>query len=101
MLKANGDLKKHELKDSIKAVAMDIGKEVACYIEVMYPEAVEACSSTFLLSVRNTTYNKIMAALDPKNQADVAETLAGNARFRRHWRAAWKRIYSQPERLKV
>lgn len=40
-------------QDIIKEIAMDIGKEVIAYIEVMYPEAIKATSSTFKLSVRN------------------------------------------------
>lgn len=31
-------------RDLIKQIAMDIGKEVASHIEVMYPKAVEATS---------------------------------------------------------
>jgi len=92
---SESNLKKQELKDSVKAIAMDIGKKVAHHIETMYPEAVEACASTFLLSVQNTTYNKIMAALDPENKTNVADTLARNARFRRKSRATYKRIRAQ------
>jgi hypothetical protein len=45
-------------------IAMDIGKEVAAHIETMYPKAVEAARSTFLLSVRNCVYNEIIADLE-------------------------------------
>jgi hypothetical protein len=86
------DIKKHDIRDSIKAIALDIGKEVAHHIEIMYPEAVTATSSTFLLSVRNTTYNKIMFALDPKNEHDVAESLKRHDKDRRELRAIYKRI---------
>lgn len=48
----------------IKQIAMDIGKQVAFHIETMYPEAVAAASSTFLLSVRNCTHNAIMCAIE-------------------------------------
>lgn len=50
-------------RELIKEIAMDIGKELVAYIEVMYPEAIKATSSTFKLSMRNHVYNDIMAAL--------------------------------------
>jgi hypothetical protein len=77
-------------RDMIKAVAMDIGKQVANYIEIQYPEAVKAASSTFLLSVRNCTCNEIMAAIE--SDMDVEKRLAFNDRFRRYIRAQWKKI---------
>src|ERR1700722_16044439 len=46
-------------RELVKEIAMDIGKEIAAYIEVMYPEAVKATSSTFLFSVRNGIFNEI------------------------------------------
>jgi hypothetical protein len=78
-------------RDLIKAVAMDIGKEVAHHIEIQYPEAVKAASSTFLLSVRNCTSNNIMAWLETDGQ-DTEKRLAFNDRFRRHMRKMWKQI---------
>ena len=53
-------------RDFLKLIAMDLGKSVAHHIEIMYPDAVSAASSTFLLSVRNHTHNEIMALLDSK-----------------------------------
>ncbi len=51
-------------RDIIREIAMDIGKAVAAHIEIMYPNAVAATSRTMLLSVRNTAFNEIMAALE-------------------------------------
>lgn len=83
-------LAKLEEKDLIRAVAMDIGKQVAHHIEIMYPEAVKAASSTFLLSVRNCTHNEIVAWLE--TNMDTEKRLAFHDRFRRHLRAMYKKI---------
>ena len=45
-------------RELVKEIAMDVGKDVCAYIEWMYPKAVEATSSTFLLSVRNSIHNQ-------------------------------------------
>ena len=79
-------------RDLIKEIAMDIGKNVVAYIEVQYPEAIKATSSTFSLSVRNTIYNKIMAALEITDEREIIEMLARHKRFRREQKAAWKLI---------
>ncbi|AQT06524.1 hypothetical protein A0U91_16075 (plasmid) [Acetobacter persici] len=47
------DIAKHLTSE----VFLDLDKEVAHRIEMAFPEAVDACSSTFLLSVRNTLSN--------------------------------------------
>jgi hypothetical protein len=79
-----------ESRDLIKAIAMDIGKEVAHHIEIMYPEAVKSASSTFLLSVRGCVCNNIMGAIDSEIPAE--KRLAFNAKFRKHIRAQYKKI---------
>lgn len=79
-------------RELVKEIAMDIGKEVAAYIERQYPDAVTATSSTFLLSVRNSIYNEIIAALETTNEDDIRRLLADRKRARRQLRAAWKRI---------
>ena len=79
-------------RDLIKEIAMDIGKDVVAYIEVQYPEAIKATSSTFRLSVRNSIYNRIMAALEITDEREIGEMLARHKSFRREQRAAWKRI---------
>lgn len=79
-------------RELVKEIAMDIGKDVCAYVEVMYPRAVEATSSTFLLSLRNSIYNEIMAALDgPMEEASIRARLAERKRFRRQWKAQWKK----------
>lgn len=75
-------------RDLLKAVAMDIGKEVAHHIETMYPEAVKAASSTFLLSVRNCVHNEIMAAME--SDMDVLKRLERRKKFRKWIRKEMK-----------
>ena len=77
-------------RDLIKAIAWDIGCEVAQYIWVMYPEAVKAASSTFLLSVKGKVTNEIMAAIESKLPAE--KRLAFNKAFRRKEKLAWNQI---------
>ena len=90
-LAKNEQLAVRDSRDLIKAIAMDIGKEVAHHIETMYPEAVRAASSTFLLSVRNCTSNQIVAAVQA-GDIDPAEWIRRREKFRRHIKAAYKKI---------
>ena len=82
--------------DIVKRIAMDIGKETAAYIEVMYPEAVKHTSSTFLLSVRNHIYNEIMGSLELTNEQAIVDRLNDRKKFRREWKAAYKKIRTEP-----
>jgi hypothetical protein len=61
----------------------------------MYPAAVAAASSTFLLSVRNCVHNEIMAALDTIDEEAIRTRLETRKRFRRQHRAAWRRLRDQ------
>lgn len=79
-------------KELIKAIAMDIGKEVVAYVEVQYPEAIKASSSTFKLSLRNCIYNQIMAAIEVNDAGEIAARLETRKKFRRQWTAAWRKI---------
>lgn len=76
----------------VKRIAMDVGKDTAAYIEVMYPEAVEAASSTFLLSLRNHVYNQIMAAIELNYPLDIEKRLADRAAFRRKWVGTYRKM---------
>lgn len=76
----------------VKAIAMDIGKEVVAYIDVMYPEAPKACSSTFRLSLRNSIYNEIMAALEVTDEGEIIARLKDRKEWRRKWKAMWRNI---------
>lgn len=76
----------------VKEIAMDIGKDVVAYVEVMYPQAIEATSSTFKLSLRNCIYNEIMAAIDVTDEGEIIARLRDRKKFRREWTAAWRKI---------
>jgi hypothetical protein len=78
-------------RDLIKEIAMDIGKEVVAYIEYMYPQAIEATSSTFKLSIRNCIHNQIMAALEVNEEGAVKARLADRKKWRREFKAMWKK----------
>jgi hypothetical protein len=79
-------------RELIKAIAMDVGKQVAAHIEVMYPDAVKATSSTFLLSVRNSVYNEIMAAIEVNAAGEISARLKGRTAWRRQWKAAYRKM---------
>lgn len=72
-------------RDLIKAIAMDIGKDTVAYVEVMYPGAITATSSTFKLSLRNHIYNQIMAAIEVTDEGKVIARLRERKAFRRWW----------------
>lgn len=76
-----------------KAMAMDIGKEVAAYVETMYPEAVRAASSTFLLSLRNRICTEIMAAIDVNDEGQIISRMEQRRKWRRQHKAMWKKIH--------
>lgn len=85
-------LKKSDPDDLFKAVAMDIGKQVAAHVEVMYPEAVKASSSMFLLSLRNTVFNEIMGVMSADPNENTSDRLQRRAQWRRQWKAMYKKM---------
>lgn len=70
--------------DIIKAIAMDIGKELVDYVERMYPDAIAAASSTFRLSLKNHVYNDIMCMTKITDEKRLIEWLDFREKFRRH-----------------
>ena len=85
-------LAKNDPRSLVKALAMNIAKNVVAYVDVMYPEAPKACSSTFRLSLRNTIYNEIMSSLELNEEGQILSALKDQATFRRQWTAAYKKI---------
>lgn len=80
-------------RELVKAIAMDIGKAVVHHIETMYPEAAQAVAkSSFKLSVRNTVFNEIMAALDVNDAGEIAARLKDRKAHRRKIKAAYTKI---------
>jgi hypothetical protein len=48
-------------RDLIKAMAMDAGKSLCAYLEVMFPEVWHGQNSGFKISMKHHVYNDIMA----------------------------------------
>lgn len=84
-------------KELIQAIAMDIGKDMVAYIEVMYPKAIEATSSTFKLSVRNHIHNQVMEAIKLRDAESVEAWLAVRKKHRREWLACYRRLRKMDE----
>ena len=84
-------------KDLIKAIAMQIGKDTVAYVEVMYPEAIKATSSTFKLSLRNHIYNEIMSMVDLHDEMGIRENLFAKATFRKAWLKQYRKMRREPQ----
>lgn len=82
-------------RELVKLIAMDIGKEMVAYIEVMYPDVWAAGNSGFRLSVRNHIHNDIMAAIKLHDEAAIMKWLADRKAHRREWLAQWRKIRSR------
>lgn len=71
----------------IRQIAMDVGKDVVAHIEHAYPQMLQAVSTkSASLSIRNATYNAIMAAVRAADQGEVEIMLKRNAEHRRTMR---------------
>jgi hypothetical protein len=79
----------------VSEIAMEIGKEIASHIEIMYPKAVEATSKNMLLSVRNSVHNDIVAAVEALNRGDAVAWIERRRAHRREMRAAYRKIRDQ------
>mgnify|MGYP001587220335 CR=1 FL=1 len=80
----------------VREIALDIGKAVVHHIDTMYPDATAACPSTFRLSVRNCTYNEIMAAIEVNDEGQIIARLAKRKQQRRRIRAFYKKLRASP-----
>jgi len=76
----------------ISEVAMDIGKEMVAYLEVMYPDVFFSMNSGCKLSIRNHIHNDIMAALDTTDADEIEARLERRRIFRRNWVAQYRKI---------
>lgn len=85
-------------RELVKAIAEDIGKDTIAYIEVMYPDAIKAASSTFKTSVRNHIYNQIMAAIEVNDAGQISARLKDRADFRRWWLKTYRTIRRKAKR---
>jgi hypothetical protein len=76
----------------VEAIARDIGDEVVAYIEVMYPNAIKATSSTFRRSIKGTIFNEIMASLEVTDEGLIVARIQDRQKFRRWWTAQYRKI---------
>ncbi|MDN4985560.1 hypothetical protein QY049_20575 [Bradyrhizobium sp. WYCCWR 13022] len=83
-------------RELVKQIAKDVGDAVAFHIETMYPRAFAAAPSTFPLSVRNTVYNEIMAAVQVNDAGQIAARLEDRKRFRRKLRTGYRKMRASP-----
>lgn len=85
----------------IKAIAMDIGKDLVAYIEVMYPEAIRVTASTFKLAIRNSIHNDIVGLLDAKLDTDekILAWLKERGEHRRQWLKMWRNMRTNPRAI--
>ena len=79
-------------RELIQAMAEAVGKDLAAYVEVLYPEAMAATSSTFKLSLRNHVYNDIMHVSTLHTEADIRAWLKSNEARRKAWLAAYRKV---------
>lgn len=86
-------------RDLVKAIAEDIGRDTVAYIEVMYPDAIKATSSTFKLSVRNHIYNQIMDAIEVNDAGQVMARLHDRANFRKWWVGVYRKLRRNNKRV--
>jgi hypothetical protein len=80
----------------VREIAMDIGKEAAAHLEIMYPNAVKATSRNMLLSVRNCVHNEIIAAIQVTDEGKIVARLDERRGARRKIKAAWKNTRKDP-----
>ena len=79
-------------KELIKAIAMEIGKGTVAYVEVMYPEAIKATSSTFKLSLRNHIHNAIVSVAELHDEPAIRTRLDSDAAFRKTWVGMYRKM---------
>jgi light-regulated signal transduction histidine kinase (bacteriophytochrome) len=71
--------------DLVRRIAKDVGQDVVDYLEWMYPEMVAAARSwkSARVSIRNHTYNQIMAAVEAADKGQTEKSLKMHDRHRR------------------
>ena len=79
-------------RDLIKEIGAQIGRDIAAYVEVMYPEAIKATSSTFKLSLRNSIHNAIVSMADLHDEAAIRKRLAENEAHRKTWVGMYRKM---------
>ena len=71
-------------EEVVRRIAMDVGKQVVHHIETMYPDMPKAVAwKSARLSIRNTTHNAIMAAVNAADVGRAEQSIEANERHRR------------------
>lgn len=76
-------------RDLIKAMAMDAGKSLCAYLEVM---VWHGQNSGFKISMKHHVYNDIMALADLHDEAAIRKRLADNEAHRKRWVGAYRKM---------
>lgn len=79
-------------KAMISAVAMDVGKEMVAYLEVMYPDVFERMNSGCKLAIRNHIHNDIVEAMGAGSVENHLDRLKRRAAQRKEWLATYRNI---------
>lgn len=76
----------------VRKIAMDVGKQVVAHIEHSHAEMFKAVASekSTKLSIRNATYNAIMAAVNAADEGRDAQQIEANEAHRRKMRRLQK-----------
>lgn len=71
-------------RDLIEQIAFDVGKDLVCYLEGVYPKIFETYpQSGFKLSLRNHVHNCIMNLVKQADKGTTEEWLKFNEKHRR------------------
>lgn len=71
-------------EELVRKIAMDVGKEIVAHIEHAYPEMFTVVAEkSAKLSIRNTTYNAIISAVEAANRGESEEAIKRHDRQRR------------------
>ena len=79
-------------RDLIKAMAMDAGKSLCAYLEVMFPDVWHGQNSGFKISMKHHVYNDIMSLADLHDEAEIRKRLAANEAHRKEWVGAYRKM---------
>lgn len=75
-------------EEIIRRIAMDVGKQVVEHIEWAHQDLVKGAKSweSARLSIRNATYNAVMAAVKAADEGRHEQAMAANDKHRRTMR---------------
>lgn len=79
-------------RELVKAMAMDAGKNLCAYLEVMYPQVWHGQNSGFKISMKHHVYNDIMALADLHDETAIRKRLADNEAHRKEWVGMYRKM---------